>query len=114
MTLNVVLSEVVAELNAPGFRGCAFINAAIECRDSKAVLDAVRRHREWYVAAATDILRRAGHAFPADAADDLLLARDGAMTSAYGGDSISMAAALRRVVDRVLAETRRSGMFVGL
>jgi len=104
LTLNVVLSEVVAELNDPGFRGCAFINAAIECRDSPAVLDAVRQHREWYVGAATEVLRRAGHAHPADAADDLMLARDGAMTSGYGGDVVSMAAALRRVVDRVLSE----------
>jgi AcrR family transcriptional regulator len=81
LVLNMVLSEVVLDITSPGFHGCAFINAAIECRESTLVQAAVRSHREWYAAAATEVLREAGHAHPGDAADDVLLARDGAMNS---------------------------------
>ncbi|WP_411699057.1 TetR/AcrR family transcriptional regulator [Conyzicola sp.] len=104
LVLNMVLSEVIVDVASPGFHGCAFINAAIECRDYVAVQAAVKQHREWYTGAATEVLRRAGHNYPADAADDVLLARDGAMNSGYGGDPTAATAALRRAIDRVLAE----------
>ncbi|WP_188511575.1 TetR/AcrR family transcriptional regulator [Conyzicola nivalis] len=104
LVLNMVLSEVIIDVTSPGFHGCAFINAAIECREYLAVQAAVKNHREWYTGAATEVLRQAGHHYPADAADDVLLARDGAMNSGYGGDPTAATAALRRAIDRVLAE----------
>ena len=44
-----------------------------------------------------------GHPFPGDSADELLLARDGAMAGGYAGDSIAVTAAFERVAKRVLA-----------
>lgn len=104
LVLNMVLSEVIVDVTSPGFHGCAFINAAIECRDYVGVQAAVRSHREWYASVATEVLRRAGHSHPGDAADDVLLARDGAMSSGYGGDPTAATAALRRAIDRILEE----------
>ena len=104
LVLNVVLSEVIVDVTSPGFHGCAFINAAIECRGYVGVQAAVREHREWYAESATEVLRNASHPHPGDAADDVLLARDGAMNSGYGGDPTAATAALRRAIDKVLAE----------
>jgi AcrR family transcriptional regulator len=104
LVLNMVLSEVIVDITSPGFHGCAFINAAIECREYVAVQAAVKHHREWYAGVATDVLREAGHNYPGNAADDVMLARDGAMSSGYGGDPTAATAALRRAIDRVLGE----------
>jgi hypothetical protein len=41
---------------------------------------------------------------PGDAADDLMLARDGAMAGGYAGDPIASTTALSRVFDRVISE----------
>jgi hypothetical protein len=38
--------------------------------------------------------------------DELVLARDGALSGGYAGDSIAATAALGRVAARVLADTR--------
>ena len=100
-------TAVVAEIATPGFRGCPFINAAAEFPDSDhPVRRVVTAHREWYVETLADLLRTAGHPVPGDAADELLLARDGALAGGYAGDSIAASAALTRISNRVLAETR--------
>ena len=56
----------------------------------------VESHREWYVDVLEQLLRRIGHPMSGEAADDLMLARDGAMTGGYAGDPIAVAAALNR------------------
>ena len=50
------------------------------------------------------MLRNMGHPVPGDAADELLLARDGALAGGYAGDSVAATAALGRITSRVLAE----------
>lgn len=103
-----VIAELVEDIQSPGFRGCPFINAAAEYSDpGHPVREVIRGHRDWYSETATILLRAAGHPMPGDAADDLLLARDGAMAAAYTGDSISAVAALKRVTDRILREVSR-------
>jgi AcrR family transcriptional regulator len=108
--LETVLGEIEADLDSPGFRGCPFINAAAEYSDPRAAVRvAVREHREWYVQATATVLRDAGHPMPGDAADDVLLVRDGAMSSSYSGDRTSATMALRRAVDRTLSEIPTTG-----
>lgn len=103
--LRAVVSSIAAEIAAPGFRGCAFINAAAEFPEADhPVRQIVTQHREWYVDTLADLLREIGHPVPGDAADELLLARDGALSGGYAGDSIAATAALHRVAARVLAE----------
>lgn len=101
-----LIDEISAETHAAAFRGCAFINAAAEFADPRhPVREIVSSHRDWYTARLTGLLRQAGHPLPGDAADELILARDGAMTGAYAGDPVSATAALQRVVARILGET---------
>ncbi|QQD77148.1 TetR/AcrR family transcriptional regulator [Curtobacterium sp. YC1] len=92
------------DVNDPAFRGCAFLHAAAEYHDPRdPVRQVVATHRDWYTERLATLLQEAGHPLPGDGADELMLARDGAMAGAYAGDAIAATAALHRVVDRVLA-----------
>jgi len=105
--LRAFVAGIIAEIDTPGFRGCPFINAAAEFPDAEhPVRKVVTAHREWYVETLAELLREMGHPVPGDAADELLLARDGALSGGYAGDSIAASAALARIADRVLAEAR--------
>jgi AcrR family transcriptional regulator len=103
--LREIVNGVLADIVAPGFRGCPFINAAAEFPESDhPVRKVVITHREWYVDTLAGLLREMGHPVPGDAADELLLARDGAMAGGYAGDSVAASAALGRIANRVLAD----------
>lgn len=100
-----LMAAVAAEISSPGFRGCAFINAAAEFPEAEhPVRRVVTQHREWYVDTLADLLRQLGHPVPGDAADELMLARDGALSGGYAGDSIAATTALGRIASRVLAD----------
>ncbi len=97
--------SIADDLHQPGFRGCPFINAAAEYSDPTSdARKIISMHRDWYTAILTRVLRDGGHPLPGDGADELLLARDGAMVGGYAGDPVSAAAALRRTVARIAAE----------
>lgn len=105
--LRLFVTDIASEISRPGFRGCPFINAAAEFPDAAhPVRQIVITHREWYVEALAEMLREMGHPVPGDAADELLLARDGALSGGYAGDSIAATAALGRITQRVLAEAK--------
>ncbi len=92
-------------VTAPGFRGCPFLNAAAEFTDpTHPVRRAVENHREWFHEILETLLRQIGHPLPGDAADDLMLARDGAMSGGYAGDAIASSAALTRMYTRVIGD----------
>ncbi|ROS35208.1 TetR/AcrR family transcriptional regulator [Curtobacterium sp. PhB78] len=98
------VAALADEVNDPDFRGCAFLNAAAEYHDPRdPVREVVATHRDWYTDRLAALLQESGHQLPGDGADELMLARDGAMAGAYAGDAIAATAALGRVVDRVLA-----------
>jgi AcrR family transcriptional regulator len=104
--IHQLIVAIVNETQRPGFRGCPFINAAAEYPDARhAVREIVAAHRDWYSDVLTGLLKRIGHPLPGDAADEIVLARDGAMTGGYAGDAVAAAAALVRAVDRVLSES---------
>ncbi|HWH25387.1 MAG TPA: TetR/AcrR family transcriptional regulator [Pseudolysinimonas sp.] len=105
--LRGLLDEIVATISAPGFRGCPFINAAAEFPEpGNPIRHAVEAHREWYVHMLEQLLRELGHPMAGDAADDLMLARDGAMTGGYAGDPIAATTALTRAFERVITGWR--------
>jgi AcrR family transcriptional regulator len=105
--LHAVRDAVLEQIASPGFRGCPFINAAAEFSDPQhPVRVAVREHREWYGEVIERLTRALGHPMPGDAADELVLARDGAMSGGYAGDPIAASSALVRTFDRVIAEAR--------
>jgi hypothetical protein len=69
---------------SPGFRGCAFINAAAEYPDPDSpIRKVVDAHRDWYKATFESLVAPLGPADPAAVADDLMLLRDGAMVAGY-------------------------------
>src|SRR4051794_16672303 len=78
--LRVLTSLFSREVCRPGFRGCAFINAAAEYPDpASPVHRAVIRHREWLSAAVAEAFRQAGHLEPERATRHFMMLRDGAM-----------------------------------
>ena len=103
--IRELTDAIAAEAARPSFRGCPFINAAAQFSDSEhPVRVAVAEHREWYSRTIEDLFRRMQHPTPGDAADDVLLARDGALGGGHVGDPVAANAALHRSVDRILAE----------
>lgn len=79
----------------PGFRGCAFLNAAAEYpADGNVVRAAVERYRAWLHGVVTEALRDLGVETPDDIADQLIMLRDGAMAHGFMGNPESVTSAL--------------------
>ncbi|SNT10294.1 TetR/AcrR family transcriptional regulator [Rhodococcoides kyotonense] len=88
----------------PGFRGCAFINAAAEFADpADPVRTAVETHRRWVLDHFAAIAHVAGVEDSGSAAQQLMMLRDGAMVSGYLGEASSVAASLGEAFASVLA-----------
>jgi AcrR family transcriptional regulator len=85
--LRSIGTNITAQLLEPGFRGCAFINAASEFEDPDGpVLLAVLAHRAWFYALVRDAFASAGHPQPDLAAGHYVMLRDGATTAGHLGD----------------------------
>jgi len=105
--LRALQQSISTWISSPDFRGCPFINAAAEFSDPvHPVRRSVIAHREWFVGTLEQLLRGVGHPLAGEAADDLMLARDGAMTGGYAGDPIAASTALARAFERVLSDAR--------
>lgn len=92
----------------PGFRGCAFINAAAEFSDpDDPVRTVVREHRQWMLDEFADIATEAGAPDAVEAARQLMILRDGAMVSGYLGGAESVAGALAAAFDAVMPSVDR-------
>ena len=108
LALQALIDRTVADVVSPGFRGCAFINAATEFTDSRhAVRQIVSDHREWYAETLSDLLKELGHPLPGDGGDEMMVAGDGVMTGGYAGDPIAATTAYVRIVTRVLDGTTK-------
>ncbi|WP_225821471.1 TetR/AcrR family transcriptional regulator [Streptomyces naphthomycinicus] len=81
-TVRAVSRSIADGIQSPGFRGCAFLNAAAEYPDpAHPVHQAVLAHRQWFLDTATQLLGAADCA-PADAAGrHFVMLRDGAMAA---------------------------------
>ena len=107
LALRALMEQVSDEISSTGFRGCAFLNAASEYPDAgHPVRVIVTEHRDWYTDVLTNLLGDLGHPMPGDAADELMIACDGAKGGGYAGDPIASTTALARVVDRVVGEAK--------
>ena len=85
--LRTIASNITAQLLEPGFRGCAFINAASEFEDPRSPIKrAVLAHRAWFYALIRDAFASAGHPQPDLAAAHYVMLRDGATTAGHLGD----------------------------
>jgi len=81
-TLRAIAGSIAAGIRSPGFRGCAFLNAAAEYPDpAHPVHQAVLAHRQWFAQTITEVLARIGDAPAEPAARHFVLLRDGAMAT---------------------------------
>ena len=63
--LTSIGNNITAQLTEPGFRGCAFINAATEFQSPDGpIMRAVLAHRAWFYALVRDAFATAGHPQP--------------------------------------------------
>lgn len=107
--MRTLAAHLTADISRPEYRGCPFLNAAAEFPDpSHVVRQVIAVHREWLTDTYATLVSEMGHPMPGDAADEIMLAMDGAQSGGYAGDPIAAAAALNRVVDRVLADAKTS------
>ncbi len=101
--LQAIMTNVVATVCGSGFRGCPFINVAVEYPDAdSSARAAVTAHRDWFQQTLVDLFDRAGHRDPSAAAQQAVLLRDGAMIAGYLGDPISAAETLTTGVQELL------------
>jgi AcrR family transcriptional regulator len=101
--LRRFVAAIGAESCKPGFRGCAFINAAAEYAEPDGpVRKTVAEHRAWYRATFAEMLGGMGVTSTAEAADELMMLRDGAMVSGYLDEPSRVGAALERAVTAIV------------
>jgi AcrR family transcriptional regulator len=94
-TLRALATDIGAASCSPGFRGCAFINAAAEFSDpDDPARRAVDAHRRLMLDLFAELASEAGVEDIESVARQLMVLRDGAMVNGYLGDSASIADAL--------------------
>jgi len=94
-SLRAIAAGLGAASCSPGFRGCAFINAAAEfARDDDPVRLAVDAHRRWMLGELASIAAEAKVGDAEAAARQLMMLRDGAMVSGYLDGPAAVAASL--------------------
>ena len=106
--LRSLLSATIPDISRATYRGCPFLNAAAEFPESDHVVrKVIAAHRDWLTDTYTTLIGDLGHPMPGDAADEIMLALDGAQSGGYAGDPIAACAALGRVVERVISSAAR-------
>ena len=103
-SLRALAAGIGAASCRPGFRGCAFINAAAEFPDPndpvRAVVDA---HRDWIFQKFAAIAAEAGARDAASTGRQLMLLRDGAMVSGYLNDGTQLSDWLSAAFESVVS-----------
>ncbi|GAA2865711.1 TetR/AcrR family transcriptional regulator [Pseudonocardia halophobica] len=80
--VRAIAADIAADIRMPGFRGCAFLNAAAEYPDpAHPVHRRVVAHREWFLSALSDLFARIGDRLAEPAARHFVMLRDGAMAA---------------------------------
>jgi AcrR family transcriptional regulator len=103
-SLRVLAADIGSASCRPGFRGCAFINAAAEFSDpDDPVRNAVDAHRRWMLDVFADLAAKAGAEDVDAVAKMLMILRDGAMVNGYLGDAASVADSLAAAFTSILS-----------
>ncbi|AKU14745.1 TetR/AcrR family transcriptional regulator [Luteipulveratus mongoliensis] len=95
--------QIVEEIRTPGFRGCAFLNAAAEYPDpDHSVHQVILSHRRWFLDLITDLFAQNRDVRPVGLALHFVMLRDGVMAAGYLGDPVEAADTFSRGVDGML------------
>ncbi|MFF7727126.1 TetR/AcrR family transcriptional regulator [Streptomyces sp. NPDC008001] len=101
--LLAIMEMIGDNLCRPGFRGCAFLNAAAEYPDpAHRVRVRIAEHRRWFHGVLRDVARDAGHPDPEQVARALVVLRDGAMVGGHLDDPRAIRATLREAAESLL------------
>ena len=108
--IRAVAESITGDIQRPGFRGCAFLNAAAEYPDpDHPVHQAVRKHREWFLAMMTELFTATGKSDPGPAAQHFVMLRDGAMAAGCLSDPEPICETFRRGVEGLLSYRSHPG-----
>lgn len=107
-----VARSIADDIARPGFRGCAFLNAAAEYPDPEhAVHQAVLKHRDWFLATMIELFSGIGKTDSEPAARHFVMLRDGAMSAGCLADPHVVGETFLRGVEGLLVF--RSGLSQG-
>lgn len=100
----LALSKSIAQgIQSPGFRGCAFLNAAAEYPDPESpVRQAVLAHRQWFLETVTGLLAKIRETGAEQAARHFVMMRDGAMAAGCLFDPVLISETFQHGVERLL------------
>ncbi|MGI9025650.1 MAG: TetR/AcrR family transcriptional regulator [Burkholderiaceae bacterium] len=105
-----VFDYLAAVVSEPDFRGCAFINAAVErAEPSDPAHRVAAEHKSWIAARFEIIARSANWSDPGLLAEQLLVLWDGAAVGAYLHQSPRPVVAARAAVKSLLSNVSTSG-----
>lgn len=108
--IRAVAAAIVEDIRRPGFRGCAFLNAAAEYPDpAHPVHRAVLRHREWFLATVVELFAATGKPDAEPAARHFVMLRDGAMSAGCLADPAVVGETFLRGVEGLLGYRSRDG-----
>lgn len=103
-TLGALAGGIGAASCRPGFRGCAFINAAAEYPDPQdPVRKTVDAHRAWTLDYFAAVAGESAAGDAASVARQLMLLRDGAMVNGYLGEPSAVADSLGSAFAAIVA-----------
>ncbi|WIY01942.1 TetR/AcrR family transcriptional regulator [Amycolatopsis mongoliensis] len=101
--VRAVAASIADGIRSPGFRGCAFLNAAAEYPDpAHPVHQAVLTHRNWFLQVVTELLEATGEPAPEPAARHFVMLRDGAMAAGCLTDPAPVCETFLRGVEGIL------------
>ncbi|MFE7565522.1 TetR/AcrR family transcriptional regulator [Streptomyces sp. NPDC057539] len=101
--LRGIGASLVEQIRSPGYRGCAFLNAAAEFPDpGNPVHRAVVQHREWFLQTVTALFATITAEQAEHAGRHFVMLRDGAMSAGYLGDPVLAGETLLRGIEGLL------------
>lgn len=101
--LRAIGASLVGQIRSPGYRGCAFLNAAAEFpAPDHPVHRAVVQHREWFLQTITGLFADIAPARAEHAGRHFVMLRDGAMSAGYLGDPVVAGETLLRGIEGLL------------
>ena len=105
--LLAVFDWLEARSAEAGFRGCPFLNAAVELvgPQYQSARDMVQQHKAWWLALFSGLARDAGARQPETLAQELLLLVDGANARLLVTGDPSMVAVARGIATRLVCES---------
>ncbi|MEO3858226.1 TetR/AcrR family transcriptional regulator [Acrocarpospora sp. B8E8] len=102
-TIRALSKSIAQSIQSPGFRGCAFLNAAAEYPDpASPVHKAVLAHRQWFLETVTELLAKIQEPGAEPAARHFVMMRDGAMAAGCLFDPVLIRETFLRGVERLL------------